>query len=72
MYTATSWGYRHPRVCTGLRIATATWNLIAGLVLATHGYWGWAVVLLAVSAFVFCAAYLYARGYSESRRKTQS
>jgi hypothetical protein len=72
MYTATSWGYRHRRVSTGLRIATATWNLIAGIVLATYGYWGWALVVLAISASVFCAAYFYDRRYSKIRRKSQS
>ncbi len=57
MYAARSWGYRHPYVCTGVRITAGTWNLVLGTLLLSRGY-RWGLVLLAVSA----------RGKSESRR----
>ena len=31
MYAARSWGYRHPYVCTGVRITAGTWNLVLGI-----------------------------------------
>lgn len=71
MYAATTWGYRHPRFVTGVRIAVATWNLFIGTVMLTSGYWEGGL-LLAVSALVFCAAYIFARGYSNTRRQSQS
>ena len=41
MYAARSWGYRHPYVGTGVRITAATWNLVLGILLLSHGYrWG--------------------------------
>ena len=77
MYAATghsslrSWGYRHPYVVTGVRIAAGTWNLVLGIILLSHGYrWAWA--LFAVSAAIFSAAYIRARGKSGSRRSSQS
>jgi hypothetical protein len=63
---ARSWGYRHPFVCIGVRITAATWNLVLGIVLLSHGY-RWGSVLLAVSALVYLAAYILARGKSGSR-----
>ncbi len=66
MYAATSWGYRHPYICTGARIAAGTWNLILGSLLLTHGYRG-GVALFAVAALIFGAAYILARGKFESR-----
>ena len=66
MYAARSWGYRHPYVCTGVRVTAATWNLVLGLVLLSHGY-RWGAALFAVSALVYCAAYMLARGKSGSR-----
>jgi hypothetical protein len=66
MYAATgnsslsSWGHRHPHAVTGVRIAAGTWNLALGVVLLSHGY-RWALVLLAVSAVIFSAAYIQAR-----------
>ena len=77
MYAATgnsslrSWGYRHPHVVTGVRITAGTWNLILGIVLLAHGY-RWAMVLFAVSAVIFSAAYIQARGKNGSRRSGQS
>jgi hypothetical protein len=67
MYAATgnsslrSWGYRHPYAVTGVRITAGTWNLVLGIVLLSHGY-RWAWVLFAVSAVIFSAAYILARG----------
>ena len=66
MYAATSWGYRHPYICTGVRIAVGTWNLVLGSLLLSHGY-RWGVALFAVAALIFWAAYILARGKSESR-----
>jgi hypothetical protein len=77
MYAATgsstlrSWGYRHPYAVTGVRIAAGTWNLVLGIILLSHGY-RWAVVLFAVSAAIFSAAYILGRGKSGSRRGGQS
>jgi hypothetical protein len=77
MYAATSnsslrsWGYRHPYVVTGVRITAGTWNLVLGIFLLSRGY-RWALVLFAVSAVIFSAAYIQARGKSGSRRRSQS
>jgi len=71
MYAARSWGYRHPYVCTGVRITAGTWNLVLGILLLSHGY-RWGLILLAVSALIFWAAYILARGKSEFRRNSQS
>jgi hypothetical protein len=76
MYAAThnsslrSWGYRHPYAVTGVRIAAGTWNLLLGIFFLAHGY-RWAWVLFAVSAAIFAAAYILARGKSGSRRRGQ-
>jgi hypothetical protein len=59
-------GYRHPYICTGVRIAAGTWNLVLGSLLLSHGY-RWGVALFAVSALIFWAAYIMARGKFESR-----
>ncbi len=67
MYAARSWGYRHPYICTGVRITAGTSNLVLGILLLSQGY-RWGLVLLAVSALIFGAAYILARGKSESRR----
>jgi hypothetical protein len=72
MYATTAWGYRHPHLSTSVRIAAATWNLIVGLALLSHGYRWWALVLFAVSASIFVAAYLFARRHSAARRSGQS
>jgi hypothetical protein len=66
-----SWGYRHPYVITGVRITAGAWNLILGIILLSHGY-RWAWVLFVVSAVIFSAAYLLARGKSGSRRSGQN
>jgi hypothetical protein len=66
MWAATSWGYRHPYVVTGVRITAGTWNLILGILLLSHGY-HWGAVLFAVSALIFGAAYMLARGKSGAR-----
>jgi hypothetical protein len=77
MYAATgnsslrSWGYRHPYAVTGVRIAAGTWNLVLGLFFLSHGH-QWAWVLFAVSAVIFSAAYILARGESGSRRSGQN
>jgi hypothetical protein len=55
MYAATSWGYRHPYICTGVRIA-GTWNLVLGSLLLSHGY-RWGVALFAVAALIFWVAW---------------
>jgi hypothetical protein len=54
-----------------VRIAAGAWNLILGIILLSHGY-RWAWVLFAVSAVIFSAAYILARGKSGSRRGGQS
>jgi hypothetical protein len=69
---AMSWGYRHRYLTTGIRIAVAIWNLIVGAALLAHGYLGWGLLELAVSASIFVAAYLYARRYSAVRRSGRS
>jgi hypothetical protein len=66
MYAATSWGYRHPYICSGVRIAAGTWNLVLGSLLLSHGY-RWGVALFAVAALIFWAAYILARGKFQSR-----
>ena len=66
MYAATPWGYRHPYICTGVRIAAGTWNLVLGTLLLSHGY-RWGVALFAVAALIFLAAYILARGKFKSR-----
>jgi hypothetical protein len=77
MYAATgssslrSWGYRHPYAVTGVRITAATWNLVLGIILVSRGY-QWAWVLFAVSAAIFSAAYILARGKPGSRRSGQN
>ncbi len=76
MYAATSsslrsWGYRHPYAVTGVRMAAGTWNLVLGLILVAHGY-QWAWVLFAVSAAIFSAAYILARGKAGSRHSRPS
>jgi hypothetical protein len=71
MYAATSRGYRHPRVSAGVRVAAGTWNLILGIFFLSRGY-QWGAVLLAVSALIFCAAYVLGRGKFGSRRNGRS
>lgn len=61
MNAARSWGYRHPYAHTGVRTAAASWNLLLGILLLSHGY-RWGSVLLAVSALIFWAAYIMAPG----------
>ena len=56
MYAATSWGYRHPYICAGVRIAAGTWNLVLGSLLLSHGY-RWGVALFAVAALIFWVAW---------------
>ena len=51
MYTATSWGYRHPYICAGVRIAVGIWNLVLGSLLLAHGY-RWGVAMFAVAALI--------------------
>lgn len=71
MFESRSWGYRHPYLSTGIRITAATWNLILGILLLSHGY-RWGSVLFAVSALIFWAAYSLARGKSGLRLHSQS
>jgi hypothetical protein len=66
-----SWGYRHPSAVTGVRITAGIWNLVLGIVLLSHGY-RWALALFVVSAGLFSAAYILARGKNGSRRRGQS
>jgi hypothetical protein len=66
-----SWGYRHPYAVTGMRVAAGIWNLVIGIILLAHGF-RWAWLLFVVSAVVFSAAYVLARGKSGSRRGTRS
>ena len=66
MHASRSWGYRHPYVSTGVRVAAGTWNLLLGIILLSHGY-RWGAALFAVSALVFGAAYLRGRGKFGSR-----
>jgi hypothetical protein len=65
-----SWGYRHPYAVTGMRVAGGAWNLVLGIILLAHGY-RWAWLLFVVSAVIFSAAYVLARGKSGSRRSSQ-
>jgi len=60
MYAATSWGYRHPHIVVGVRIAAGTWNLVLGCLLLAHGY-RWGVALFATAALIFWAAYILRR-----------
>jgi len=62
-----SWGHRHPYAVAGVRIIAGAWNLALGIILLSHGY-RWALVLFAVSAMIFSAAYIQVRGRSGSRR----
>jgi hypothetical protein len=71
MSAARSWGYRHPYVYTGVRVAAGTWNLILGILLLSHGY-RWGSALFAVSALIFWAAYLLAPGKAGIRHHAQS
>jgi len=71
MSAARSWGYRHPYVYTGVRIAAGAWNLILGILLLSHGY-QWGSVLFAASALVFWAAYMLAPRKAGFQRNTQS
>ncbi len=71
MYAARSWGYRHPRASTGMRITSATWNVVLGILLLSHGY-RWGAALFAVPVLIFGTAYIVARGKSESRSNGQS
>jgi hypothetical protein len=66
-----AWGYRHPYAVTGMRVIGGAWNLVLGIILVAHGY-RWAWVLFVVSAVVFSAAYVLARGKPGSRRRSQS
>ena len=61
MYAATSWGYRHRNVVTGVRIAAGTWNLVLGSLLIAHGYRWWGMVAYAAAALIFWAAYVLRR-----------
>jgi predicted acyltransferase len=54
-----------------VRITAGTWNLVLGIILLAHGY-RWAWLLFVVSALVFSAAYVLARGTSGARRRSQS
>ncbi len=71
MPAARSWGYRHPYAYTGVRIAAATWNLILGILLLSHGY-RWGSALFAVSALIFWAAYTPAPRKPGIRRHEQN
>src|ERR1700753_4016679 len=66
MYASRSWGYRHPYISAGVRVTAGTWNLLLGVILVSHGY-RWGVVLFAVSALLFSAAYVLGRGKVGSR-----
>jgi hypothetical protein len=68
----TAWGYRHPHLSTGVRVAAGAWNLAVGIILLAHGYRWWGLLELAVSALIFCAAYILARRHSEARRNGQN
>lgn len=57
---ATSWGYRHRNICTSVRIAAGTWNLVLGSLLLVHGY-RWGVALYVTAALIFWAAYMLRR-----------
>jgi len=71
MNEARSWGYRHPYAVTGVRIAAASWNLLLGVLLVSHGYL-WGAALFAVSALIFWRTYSTAPGKSASRSHGQS
>lgn len=61
MFAATSWGYRHPYMVAGIRIAVGTWNLILGSIFIAHGY-RWGALFYATATLIFVAAYALARG----------
>jgi hypothetical protein len=73
MYAATGntapapWGYRHSRLCAGVRIAAGTWNLVLGCLLISHGH-AWGSILFVTAALIFAAAYGFARRNSQYRR----
>jgi hypothetical protein len=71
MSAARSWGYRHPYIYTGVRVAAGAWNLILGILLLAHGY-RWGSVLFAVSALIFWAAYMLAPAKAGVRRTEQN
>jgi hypothetical protein len=68
MHAARSQGHRHTYAYTGVRIAAGSWNLLLGTLLLAHGY-QWGVLLLAVSALIFWAAYTMAPGKPRSRNR---
>ncbi|HUC26790.1 MAG TPA: hypothetical protein VMA73_29170 [Streptosporangiaceae bacterium] len=61
MFAATSWGYRHPYLVAGIRIAAGVWNLVLGSILLAHGY-RWGAAFFAIAALIFLAAYILGRG----------
>jgi len=61
MFAATSWGYRHPYLVAGIRIAAGIWNLVLGSLFLAHGY-RWGVALYVTAALIFWAAYILGRG----------
>ena len=65
--TLTSWGYRHRRLCAGVRIAAGIWNLVIGSILVANGH-AWGSILFATAALIFWAAYAFARRNSGPRR----
>jgi hypothetical protein len=72
MYATSSWGYRHPRVATGMRVTASTWNVVLGILLLSHGY-QWGSALFAIPVLIFGTAYILARRrQSESRSNGQS
>ena len=71
MSAAQSWGYRHPYVVTGVRIAAGTWNLILGIILIAHGY-QWGAALFAVAALIFWAAFMLTPGHAATPRTSHN
>ena len=63
-------GYRHPYICTGVRIAAGTWNLVLGSLLLSHGY-RCGVALFAVAALIFGPLTSWPGGSSNPERNDQ-
>jgi hypothetical protein len=76
MYAATGntapapWGYRHSRLCAGVRIAAGTWNVVLACLLTSHGH-AWGSIFFVTAALIFAAAYALFRRSSEYRRNGQ-
>jgi len=76
MYAATGntapapWGYRHSRLCAGVRVAAGTWNVVIASILVAHGH-AWGSIMFVTAALIFVAAYALFHRTSDFRRNGQ-